>query len=281
MDNSSALWAFAVTSAGVIYYALRVATKQSITSAINFVADKQLEQLKSELTTRIECIRHEYQLTQLKTSLFFEHQRTTFAEILAQIADVKEEWFNSGWEEYVGITAPVPQKQYKKLLNTYYKNQLFLDGDCLAAVELILDALRKSFPRDDGSGNMLPQDCDAAYERLEYLHPRIIEIFQEKLGFTTSGQAKKEMALFGAILLLNSFSFRDIDLLDKDTLQLTARYRPAEVVAKAEENRYKVVEKLKEFQAYLRSGRSGVGCYAVTDISRYLAILEAIGSREN
>lgn len=73
MDNSFALWSFAFTAAGVIYYALHVATKQSITSAIELAADKQLEQLKSELTARIEGIRHEYQLAQLKTSLFFEH----------------------------------------------------------------------------------------------------------------------------------------------------------------------------------------------------------------
>lgn len=87
--------------------------------------------------------------------------------------------------------------------------------------------------------------------------------------------------MFGAILLLNSFSFRDIDLLDKGTLQLNPSYRPVEVVAKAEKNKHEVVEKLKEFQGYLRSGRSGVGYYAVTDISRYLTILEVAGSREN
>lgn len=274
MNESPALWVLVIVAVGgILYCVLRLAIQQSIIRGIKLVADEQLEKLKSELASRVEGIRHEYQLTQLRTSLLFEHERAAFAQVLGRIAEVKREWFNSAHEPYAGITGPVPNDQYKKLLDTYYEHQLFLDSDCLAAMELILDALRASFPFEDANGKVHPRNCDAAYQRLVYLQPRVTEIFQEKLGFAISGRGKEEVALLGAILLLNSYHFREIQLPVKGPLKVAPQDWPADAVAKAEANRGELLRKLKEFRGYLCEGH-GVFHQARTDISRYVAMLE-------
>ena len=40
----------------ILYYVLRLAVENSITSGIKLMADKQLEELKSELLSKIESI---------------------------------------------------------------------------------------------------------------------------------------------------------------------------------------------------------------------------------
>lgn len=275
MNESPALWVIAVmVVAGAVYFVLRLALQQSITTGIKLAADKQLEQLKSELTSQIEAMRHQYQLAQLQTSLLFEHKRTAFATLLARIAEVKREWYKSANEPYAGIIDKVPSDQYEKLLDTYYEYQLFLDNDCLAAIDLVLNALRDSFPWDDGSGTLHARDCEAAYNRLEFLQPRVAELFQAKLGVNVTGRAKEEIAFLGSILLLNHYHFPDIGLPVKGNLKLDNQDFPADAVAKAKSNKPELVDKLQAFSDYLRKGH-GVFHEAGTDISRYIAMLEA------
>lgn len=236
-----------------------------------FLGEKWIE---NKFAERLEQFKHECQLYQLRTSLFFEPQRGAFAELLAVIAEVKRKWLESELEpEYGGIKGPVPSDQYEKLENTYYKHQLFLDKECLVAVDLVLDALRSSFPYDDGQGGVHPRDCNMAYERLEYIQPRVAEIFQEKIGLATDGLAKQELALFGSILLLNSYHFRDIGLPVKGAIELSPQDQPADAVKKAIDNRTDLINKLREFQGFLNKGH-GTFHEAENKIRHYLSILE-------
>lgn len=275
MNDSPALWILVVLAlTGAIFYALRLTLQHSISTGIKLAADKQLEELKSDLRSQVESIRHEYQLAQIQTSLLFEHKRTAFASLLARIAEVKREWHKSGYEPDVGITNKVPNDQYNKLIDTYYEYQLFLDTDCLAATELVLNALQSSLPWDDGSGNLQASDCEAAYNRLEYLQPRVAGLFQEKLGIDVSRRAKEEIALLGAILLLNRYHFPDIGLPVKGNLKLDSQDFPADAVEKAKTNKPELTTKLEAFGEYLRKG-GGVFHEAQTDISRCIAMLNS------
>lgn len=234
--------------------------------------EKQLELYRVELNSRMEAIRHQYELDKQKRSLFFDHQREAFASLLSKIAEVKKCWIEAAFEPYVGLTKPVPGDQYQSVLDVYYENQLFLDDSCLAAVELVLEALRASLPYDDGSGNLRPSDIDLAYDRLEYLQPRVGALFQYKLGVGADRKAEYELALLGSILLLNRYHFRDIGLPVKGKLKLDARCQAADAVIKAENNKLEMLVKLKEFHAYLREGH-GTFHETAMEISRYLTIL--------
>jgi hypothetical protein len=267
MDSNITFWVLAGSAIiGILYYVLRLSLKEYITTQIQLTAD-----------TRIEAIRNDYHLNQLRTSLFFESQRTAFAEILTMIAEVNRKWFESAFEPNAGIIRPVPSKEYEKVRNIYYKHLLFLDSECIVAFELVLDALRLSIPYNDGEGGTHPRDCNAAYERLEYIQPRIADIFQEKIGLVPAGLAKQELALLGSISLLNHYHFSDIGLPVKGSLEMLPQDQPADTVAKAKDNRKEIINKMKEFQGFLSKGH-GTFHQAERDIRRYLSIL---GPRNN
>jgi hypothetical protein len=271
MDAILSIFSGGATGA-LLVWLLRGWISERLKQSIRHEYSQKLETHKAELNARIQALQHENQLQQLRTSLFFDHQRNAFAGILAKISEANQTWVDREYEYEVGLTGPVPSEAYKDLRTTYTQHQLFLDPSCLAAIELVLDCYSDSFPFDDGSGEPpKPHDLNLAYETIEYLRPRLTELFQSKIGVNVSGRGEREIALLGSIRLLNRYHFREIDLPAKGTLELTHQDRAAEAVAKAEDNLDELVSKLKQFQALI--GRDGVFHEAATKIARYLAML--------
>lgn len=237
----------------------------------------KLENHKSELNSKLQAISHENQLNQLRTSLFFDHQREAFAKVLATIAKAAREWWETYDPEEGGLIEPVPLEAYKEVKRAYYDHRLFLDGDCMAAIELVLEFMGDSFPVDDGSGQLHPRDCRAPYDAIEFLQDRLPELFQEKIGLSVPGRAKNDIALLGAIRLLNRYHFARIGLPVKGVLKLAYDDSPADAVRKAEENITELIKKMMEFQQYLLRDPS---CFheAETKICRYLRMLGHAGT---
>lgn len=187
----------------------------------------------------------ENQLRQLKTSLFFDHQRQAFAGILGKIAEVNRIWIEK--EYHVpdeGLTGPVPYTAYQELRTVYYQHQLFLDPCCLAAIELIFECYHDSFD-DEFEPTARPRYYDAAYRATEYLQPRLAELFRSRIGVTAPGHGEREIALLGSIRLLNRYHFPEIDLPPKGPLKLIDWEGAPEAVAKAEDNFRELVSRLK------------------------------------
>lgn len=246
---------------------------ERLKQSIQHEYSQKLETYKAELNTRIQAIQHENQLYQLRTSLFFDHQRNAFAGLLAQIAETNRKWVDKEYNGEEGFTGHVPDDAYKDLRTSYFRHQLFLDNSCLAAMELVFDCYGDSFPTVDGSGEQLqPGDADSAYEAVEYLQPRLAELFQNRIGVTTNHWAEREIALFGAIRLLNRYHFTEIELPPGGSLKLTHRDRSADAVAKAEDNYEELLSTLRRFQDHLRRD-GGIFHEAAMKASRYLTML--------
>ncbi|MBN1274237.1 MAG: hypothetical protein JXB26_18395 [Candidatus Aminicenantes bacterium] len=262
-------------SGALLVWILRKWISERLKQSIRYEYSQKLESHKAELNSRIEEIKHENELLQLRTSLFFDHQRNAFASLLAKIASVNQKWLDEGYNEDVGLTGPVPYETYKDLMATYYEHQLFLDAQCLAAMELIFDYYTDSFPYDDGLGEPpKSRDIEAAYAAVEYLQPRLAELFQSRIGVMNGKHAERDIALLGAIRLLNLYHFTDVDLPPKDALMLTHNDRPSDAVAKAEDNISELVGKLHRFQIYLRR-KGGFFNKAALKTSRYLSMLHS------
>ncbi len=255
----------------ILAFLLRGWITERLKQSIQHEYAQKLETHKAELNTRIQTISHENQLRQLRTSLFFDHQREAFAKVLTAIAEATTKWWKTANMDE-GLTEPIPTTQYEAVKKAFYNNQLFLDSDCIAAVDLILDAMRDSFPADDGSGQLQYRDTRAAYDTVEFLQDRVAEVFQEKIGLDVPGRARHEIALLGGIRLLNRYHFADIGLPAKGALQLGHHDTTADAVRKAEDNREELLQKLGQFAEYLRKNPS---CFsdASTKISRYVRML--------
>lgn len=214
----------------------------------------------------------ENQLRQLKTSLFFDHQRQAFAGILGKIAEVNRIWIEK--EYHVpdeGLTGPVPYTAYQELRTVYYQHQLFLDPCCLAAIELIFECYHDSFD-DEFEPTARPRYYDAAYRATEYLQPRLAELFRSRIGVTAPGHGEREIALLGSIRLLNRYHFPEIDLPPKGPFKLIDWEGAPEAVAKAEDNFRELVSRLKQLQGFLKQDNRFFH-EAATKTTQYLTML--------
>lgn len=256
----------------VLVWLLHGWISERLQQSIRHEYSQKLENHKAELNTRIQAIQHESQLQQLRTSLFFDHQRNAFASLLAKIAEVNQTWIDKEFVDYEGLRGPVPYEAYKDLRATFYTHQLFFDNACLAAIDLILKSYSDSFPIDDGSGQLYERDARDAYDAVQFLQPRLAELFQNRIGVSTSRRAELEIALLGSIQLLNNHHFKEIGLPPKGSLKLDQGVRPSEAVIIAESNCDDLVAKLREFESFQK--RDGGWFHeAALKTTRYLEIL--------
>lgn len=235
---------------------------------------QKLETHKAELNTRIQEIHHENQFKQLRTSLFFDHQRNAFVGMLAKIAETNQIWIDKEYEDEVGLTGPVPYEAFKDLRSIFYEHQLFFDNACLAAINLTLDCYQDSFSFNDGSGRSITRDIRRPYDAIQFLQPRLSELFQSRIGVSTSRRAEREIALLGAIRIINKYKdhFEEIGLSSDSPLKLDRQDEPGEAVAKAEKNSELLLSSLKEFEVYARKDETYLYEIALK-ISRYLEML--------
>src|SRR5208283_2959814 len=89
-----------------LVWLLRNWISERLKQSIQHEYSQKLETHKAELNARIQALQHENQLQQLRTSLFFDHQRNAFAGILAKIAEVNQTWFDQSFEDEVGLKEP-------------------------------------------------------------------------------------------------------------------------------------------------------------------------------
>lgn len=184
--------------------------KQSIQ---NEYAEK-LESYKTELNSKIEGIKHENQVSQIRTSLFFDHQRNAFSELIEKIVQINTEWAASFDLEDGGLYEPVPLSGRREFEGLVYRHQLFLDEECLMALSLIMKAYNRSLPFHDDEEECAPARHDNYSQHfyyIEYLQPRIASIFREKIGMAADPQHLMDAAVLSAIELVNSYCSSEIN----------------------------------------------------------------------
>jgi len=263
----------------VLVWLLRNWMSERLRQSISHEYSQKLESHKNELALRVQSMRHDFEIHQLRSSLFFDYQRSAFAELLSKIAEVNSEWWRQGYEDEIGLIQPVPSDLFRELRNLYYKHQLFLDAECIMAMELLFDVYRDSFPFDDGSGNgPYARDVRGPYDNAEYLQPRIAALFQGKIGVSSDRRPARQIALLEAIRLLNRYHFSGIQLPVGGPLKLGDGERAAEAVMKAERHFDLLHPRLRRFYSHLQT-ETGFFHEAESSLGRVLGVLDAEVSR--
>lgn len=259
------------TAAAALVFLLRGWLTERIKQSIQHEYAQKLENHKTDLNTRIQALQHEYQLNQLRTSLFFDHQREAFTKIITSIAVARDEW--SKLYDPEEELEPIPNAAYRNVKDVYNLNRLFLDDDCIASVEIVLDVMSSSFPISDGH-ELHHRDCKFPYDALIFMQDRIPDVFQEKIGLKVNGRAKIEIALFGAVRLLNNYHFTDIGLPPKNDLKIGIQDSPEDIVKRGEGNMKILLENLNQFELYISKNPSCFGDI-LPKISRLTSMLSS------
>lgn len=261
-------------SSAVLVWLLRGWITERLRQSISHEYSEKLENHKNELNAKLEAVKYEYGVNQLRTSLFFDHQRVAFGEILAKVAETNREWWHTGYEEDVGLNSPVPGVRYRELKDLFFKHQLFLDSESIMAIELLFQVYEDSWPFDDGSGNgPIARDVREPYDNAEYLQPRLAALFQQKIGIANEERAVRQIALLGAIRILNRYHFTNIGLPVTGPLKLASSDGAADAVMKAERNSEELLKVMKRFQSYLQNDTAFFH-EAEASLGRYISVLD-------
>lgn len=251
---------------------LRNWISENLKQSIQYEYSQKLESYKVDLNSKIQAIQNENQINQLRTSLFFDHQREAFASLLYQIHKIEKKWFEN-YDPDEGLIFHVPKKEHKEFEDIYKKHLLFLDDDIQIGLDLINSAYYSSLPFDDGSGHLTERNPSKSYADVEYIQQRVIAVFRQKIGIHRNSSALRELALLGSIKLLNRFRFPDINLPIQGSLNINISDRPADCVVKAEKNINELIVRLKEFDSYLDK-EGGFFYEAQREARQYIVILK-------
>ncbi len=234
---------------------------------------EKLESYKTELNSKVEGIRHENQVSQLRTSLFFDHQRNAFAALIAKIAQNNRAWADLD-DPDEGLYKPVPPAGRREFEALLLEHQLFLDEESLMALSLVTRAYSRSHPYDDRSGAPPHQpDCSQMLSDIEYLQPRIASIFREKIGVTANPQHLMDVAILSAIELVNGYHFTDAGIPPDGKLSTKRLRDAADKVSVGLANTQELVTLLRQFDEYL-SRDSGWIHEAQLRVKQTLIVLE-------
>ena len=130
----------------ILTWLLRNWISERLKQSIQHEYAQKLESHKAELNADMQSILHERQLHQLRTSLFFDHQRDAFAAILSQLAKTRTKWWEIAGDPEEPFIEPVPQEEYQEFKKLFYNHQLFFDSDSLLVIDLAIKAMNNSFP---------------------------------------------------------------------------------------------------------------------------------------
>lgn len=104
----------------IIAWLLRTWISERLKQSIAHEYSQKLESYKAELNGRLQDMTHQNQLFQLRTSLFFDHQRNAFSSLVSKMADVKQKWIEVAYDEYEGMTESFPYDLFKELKTLYF-----------------------------------------------------------------------------------------------------------------------------------------------------------------
>lgn len=256
----------------ILTWLLRNWISERLKQSIQHEYAQKLETHKAELNAGMQSILHDRQLHQLRTSLFFDHQREAFASILSQLAKTRSKWWEIAYIPDEPFEEPVPKEEFREFKRLFYNHQLFFDSDCLLAINLAIDAMRDSLPNYDPDLGPQYRECREPYERLRYLQERMVQIFQEKIGVAPAEKAKNEIALFALIKLLNSYHFPKLKLPVTGELKLGPLDHASEAVTKALQNKDQLISIARDFKKYL--SKNGYFDEALALTNSCLKILE-------
>lgn len=228
--------------------------------------DGELKQQQSILDARLQEVRLRHEVSQTRTTLFFDHQVAAFGKLLEQLSWNIDTWHGSRQQES-GYLPPAPPEARAKVNALMREHQLFLDPDCQAALEIVTDSYRRSLNFNDGSGGPShPQDTEGRLEDVEYLQSRIAALFQKKIGVDYDRHALRQIGLIGSIRLSAT---RRANTEQWPIMRHILSADPEEAVGLAEQN-------ISQVKNYLENFEETIGSYSEhLKLKRYTSLINS------
>lgn len=212
---------------------------------------QELEKHRSELNVQLERAKHYNQVSQIRTSLFFDHQRNAFAAIIKKTVEVNGKW-TEDYDPQEGLYSSVPRDEYLELVSLFHEHQLFLDDECLVFMTLLMDAYTDSYPYFDGMETHY-NDNSEVFGFVEYIIPRMASVFRSKIGVGDNSVHLRQIIVLSAMILINGINLQILgfDFPPNGVFHVKNKHRAADIVKAGMENLAELERKLTELDQYL------------------------------
>ena len=261
-------------SGAILVFLLKGWISERLKQSIQYEYSEKLANHKIYLNSKIDEIRHEYQIAQLRTSLFFDHQRRAYACIISKTSETMQQWSNLYDPDDRCLLKPVPHRRHSELEKLIDEHQLFLDEECLMSLQLVMDIFRSSLPYDDRSGAE-PHQSDSLpkISTIEYIQPRLASVFKSKIGTESNKIHSRELATLCGMMLINGFHFPEICIPATGNLSTIKLIDAVDIVTAGLTNNIELIENLRKLDSYLNSDGGWIPESQIK-VSRCLSILE-------
>ena len=213
MSNNNLYYYFVVLLLPIIvmfiYQAIKKAIDESIKNRFDLLKEKEIEKLRADFNTVLEAAKHQYQIDQLRTSYFLDHQKNIFSEILHELTHVSNDIEKSYDFEESTFRWP-PKDLYERTNKVFLQGILFLNKRILLIKDLFLRTLITIQPKEEPGGRThMPDNKTVIFALNEqlYLIESLAELFQSMIGLTAKKDVFRDLAIYGTIILINEFHF--------------------------------------------------------------------------
>lgn len=241
---------------------------------------QELARHRSELDVQLERAKHYNQVSQLRTSLFFDHQRSAFAAIIKKTVELNDKW-TDGYDPQEGLYSSVPREQYHELVSLFHEHQLFLDDECLVFMTTLMDAYTDSYPYFDGMETHY-NDNSEVFGFVEYILPRMASMFRNKIGVGDNSAHIRQIIVLSAMILVNGINLQilGLDFPPAGVLHIKNKHRAADIVKNGMENLAELEQKLARLDDYLNGEDIGF-VEMQLKVRRCLGVMNKIFKRDN
>lgn len=179
---------------GIVTFLAREWISTRIRTSIQHDYDLKLENHRNDFNLRIASIAHQNEMHQLKTSLFFDHQRTAYMSILNGIYEICHKW-TKGWDWEHGNVWGLSSELFNEFDAVVANNLLFLDKDCEYIVNAIRFRLGNACALEDDKYMNRTSIFTQAHEDVMYLKSKLAEQFRKQIGVQGSSNALLEVSI--------------------------------------------------------------------------------------
>jgi len=227
-------------------------------------ANRILESDKARYTKELDKIRHQFEIERNQLSIIHDNQKHSFQRIIKSL----EQEYDEEWH-------PINGKHYDELKEVAIEESLFLGYEGERALNIYLEFFGRaiSFPETTYQSDKMLRNI---YEHLIFMSERMREYFRKRIGLSNEEDPLRDVNLLAACLLINDYTFSEIDFPTKTILKFYFDSSPLSLIDNINGNIHILKSELKKFISYIESDIEERKSFfrTLTDARYYLKLID-------
>jgi len=241
---------------------------------------KTLERaVDSRFDARLEKVKHELQLEQEKMSVVYENQKDSLRKVLIATHNATEA-IERRIDGEGGDWLPISETNENDFSRVVSEEALFMDNSSDHALRLFRERMGTAVQYQEIYPSS--EKVSRAYNQMKFISDRLAEHFRIRVGLEPSTvEPLLDVKLLGACCLINRFHFSEFDMPTRGPLKFQENSDAAQLIAIVRENPELLKSELSKLKRAISSKYSSFFFEALTEVDRYIRMLDTLKERKS